>query len=143
MVEKILVKGQLTNEMLEAGRNLLARLKESNLEAVAAYWLYNIDAGEWRLTLAMPDVDMEGSLEVYSNIWQVLSGNGEKPIGLDLSNITVVSPNDRFVRALASITQDHDLSNTELAYSVIDKVYIEDMYLYFVGDSVKPLNGSS
>jgi hypothetical protein len=143
MVEKILVKGQLTSEMIEAGHHLLTLLKEANYDVAAAYWLYNSDAGEWRLTLAMADVDSKGSREVYSKIWTVLNRTNENYTGLDLSNITVVTPNDRLVRALAWISRDDNLSNVRFPDSVIDDVYVEGLYLYFVRDTVKPLRGSS
>jgi hypothetical protein len=136
MVEKILVKGQLTREMIEAGRDLLARLKESNHEVVAAYWLYNSDAGEWRLTLAMPEVDAHGPREVYSRIWSLLAGDGGRFIGLDLSNITVISPNDPFVTTLAAYTTRPAPHNgpTDARMSRIELggTYVEDIYLYFV-----------
>ena len=138
MVDKILVKGQLTSEMIEAGRHLLARLKESNHEVTAAYWLYNPDAGEWRLTLAMPEVDADGPREVYSRIWSVLSGNGGTFIGLDLSNITVVSPADRFVRTLLHYQKQsathNNLPNPRISRFELGDTYVEDMYLYFVND---------
>jgi hypothetical protein len=138
MVEKILVKGQLTSEMIEAGRHLLARLKESNHEVTTAYWLYNPDAGEWRLTLAMPEVDADGPREVYSRIWSVLTGNGGTFIGLDLSNITVVSPADRFVRTLVQYQKGsalhNNLPNPRMSRFELGDTYVEDMYLYFVND---------
>jgi hypothetical protein len=105
VVEKILVKGQLTTDMIEAGRRLLARLRESNHEVAAAYWLYNSDAGEWRLTLAMPEVDADGPREVYARIWNLLPGSGDSFIGLDLSNITVISPQDQLVRTLRGLSR--------------------------------------
>jgi hypothetical protein len=136
MVEKILVKGQLTNDMIEAGRRLLARLRKSNHEVAAAYWLYNSDAGEWRLTLAMPEVDADGPREVYSRIWSFLPGSGDSFIGLDLSNITVISPKDQLVRTLGgdlegAVTGDGPL-NARMSRIQPGGTYVEDMYLYFV-----------
>ena len=116
----------------------MARLEESDHEVTAACWLYNPDAGEWRLTLAMPEVDADGPREVYSQIWSLLSDNGSTLIGLDLSNITVVSPADRFVRTLVQYQKrsapHSNLPNPRMSRLELGDTYVEDMYLYFVND---------
>src|SRR5213080_3706035 len=102
MAEEILVKEYLTKEMIEAGKELLHRLETANFEVVAAFWLYYSEAQEWRLTLAWPLVDKEGPRKAYEKIGEVLDQAGNKISGLGLLNVTVVSPNNTLVRALAS-----------------------------------------
>ena|ERR1043165_10100874 len=139
MAEEILVKEYLTKEMIEAGEKLLRRLSASDFEVVAAFWLYYAEPEEWRLTLAWPLVDKEGPRKGYTKIREVLEQAGDKIPGLDLLNITVVSPNKEIVRALASAKDLSALQGKRFPRSGFGGVYVDDIYIYFVKDAAKPL----
>lgn len=145
MAEEVLVKEYLTKEMIEAGEKLLRRLGTSAFEIVAAFWLYYPESEEWRLTLASPSVDKEGPRKAYEKIADVLDHMEDKIPTLDVLNIAVVSPNKRLVRALSSVNAlaPIALSNKRLPRSNFNGTYVEDIYIYFIKDTVKPHSGES
>src|SRR5205823_8593374 len=103
MAKETLVREHFTDDMVTDGAELLRRLKNKHVEIIAAFWLYLPEAEEWRLTLVSPQVDSEGPKRLYSTIREALqeAADGEA-LRLDLLNITVLSPSDTIVRALAS-----------------------------------------
>src|SRR5207249_154040 len=104
-------------------------------------WLYSLEANEWRLVLVSPQVDTEGPRKIYGMIWDALYKRSDRVMGLDLLSISVFSPDDTLVRALASANDLVALSGKRLTRNRLNGVFIEDVYIYFVKDSVKPLPG--
>jgi hypothetical protein len=144
MADEILVKEQLTDKMIKAGKRLLHRLDSVSLEVVAAFWLYTSETNKWQLIIATPQVDIEGPRKLYGQIRQVLRDGPHKDSELDLLDITVFSPSEPLVRAIASIRNlTNDISGKRLTRSNLNGVYVEDIYIYFVKDSVNPLPGPS
>lgn len=141
MAEETLVREHLTDQMVKAGADLLLRLEAVGFEVAAAFWLYNSEAGEWRLTLAWPHFDAEGPRKGYERILDALNQPPGKIPGIDLLNITVVSPNDALVRAMAGANRITPLLGKRLSGNRLNGIYIMDAYIYFIGDSVMPLDG--
>ncbi len=129
MAEAVLVTEYLTTSMIDAGNQLLQKLEGSGLVMDAAFWLYHSEAAEWRLTLAVPDVDTEGPKRVYTRILEVLRAqNGGHP-GLSPVNVTVLSPNATLVRVLASATSLIALAGKRLSGNRLNGVYVDDIYI--------------
>ena len=145
MAEEILVKEPLTHEMIAAGEELMRVLEAANIELSALFWLYTVEAGQWRLTLATPLVDTLGPKKTYATVRNALSSASSAIQGLDLLSVTAVSPNERLVRALASVSglANSSLATKRLPRSYLNGIYVDDIYIYFVKDSVKPLPGKS
>lgn len=145
MAGEILVKEPLTREMIEAGEELLRRLKSISFDVVAAFWIYTSEVNEWRLALAWPEVDQKGPREAYLMIWQVLYGESEPIAELDLPTLTVLSPKETLVRTLAGANQHLTLLNLgrhRLSDFYLNDVHVEDLYLYFIDESIPLLRGS-
>lgn len=142
MAKETLVREHFTNEMISDGEELLRRLESRGVKLVAAFWLYLSEAEEWRLTLVSPQVDSQGPRSLYNTIREALqeTPNG-KASSLELLNITVLSPNDTIVRALASANDLVALSGKRLSESRFNGIYVQDVYIYFIDGSVKPLPG--
>jgi hypothetical protein len=139
MAEEILVKEQLTDKMIKAGKQLVKQLEATEIEVVAAFWLYTAETSEWQLILASPQVDTEGPRKVYSVIWDILHKGSKKVIDLDLIDIAVRGLHDRIVRALAGVNQLYDkpgLAGKRLKRSNFDGIYVEDIYIYFVKENI-------
>lgn len=143
MAEDVLVKEQLTDKMIKLGKQLIDRLASTDLKVVAAFWLYRPDSNDWRLTLASPQVDEYGLRKYLTIIWEVLHKGRDKISGLDLENVNLISSDERLVRALASTNQltgqPTGLAGKRLSRSTFNGEYLEDVYVYFVEDSVKSL----
>ena len=143
MAEASLVIEPLTDKMISAGTELLARLKALKVEVVAAFWHFTSDAGEWRLALATPSVDSEGPKELYGRIWSaVFEWETAPPSGLDFQRVVVLSPSDSLVRALANANKLIALHERLMFNTRLGGEYFEGVYIYFISRSVKPLPGS-
>jgi hypothetical protein len=149
MAKEILVGEQLTDGMLQAGRQLLADIKQP-LEVIAAFWLLIPEAGEWRLAVVSPRVDTDGSRELYSSLWDRLySGKDRaKVYGLELYNITALSPHDKLVAALVGANSSYrqsvgrDLAEQRLQDIYLNGTFVPDLYLYFIDDALRAPRGS-
>src|SRR5213079_3376918 len=102
MAEETLVKEVLTDRLIAAGADLTRQLVRSDWPVVGTLWLYEPEINEWRLLIVSPSVDSEGPLAAYRLVSAALQ-SGQSRLSLD--NISVVSPEDPRVRALASAYQ--------------------------------------
>ncbi len=141
MAEEVLVGQVLTTEMIKAGEELLKEVQKSDLDVTAAFWLYFAESGEWRLVLVSPRVDTDGPKKLYSRLSKLLYRDGLKVYGLDSLNITFVSPNDRLVRAIANTGRLADLSGKRLSGANFSGEFVDDIYIYFIGDPAEPSDG--
>src|SRR5271165_3994569 len=101
MAEEILVKEQLTPEMITVGRDMSLRLRDRGFELVSSFWFYHLESNSWRLVLASPVVDREGPRKAYEIIDQILQENWD--MGLWLRDISALSPSNRLVQAVRSL----------------------------------------
>jgi hypothetical protein len=129
MAEETLVKEVLTDAMISAGADLTRQLDRSHWPVVGALWLYEPEINEWRLLLASPVVGSEGPLAAYRRVNAAL----ETLLGsrLSLEDISVVSPEDPRVRALASAYQTgSEIEGRRVFRSAVNGHYIDDAYVY-------------
>jgi hypothetical protein len=142
MAEEILVKEQLTPEMITVGREMSLRLLEKGFKLICSLWLYHLDSNSWRLVLASPIVDSEGPRRAYEIIEQILQENWE--MGIWLRDISAVSPSDPLVQALRRSLGKIDLLRPYYAPSPrvdvgrrytrsrLGDIFIEDAYIFLV-----------
>lgn len=145
MAEGLLVMPPLTDSMIQAEKDLLARIKNTDIGIVAALWLYTSETGEWRCMLALPQLSTDGPKKSYEALWAVMySSRDRSPLHhLDFDRIAVVEPEDALVRALANAGKSLDISGRFLFNTRLDSTFIEGIYVYFVSPSVKPHEVSS
>jgi hypothetical protein len=79
----------LVTHDIQAGAALLTALDEAHVPVPLAFWYLDPEPQEWRLYLGTPLVDKDGPRAVYTQIQNVLRGQGVPPIELD--RISVVS----------------------------------------------------
>ena len=144
MAKEILVSQYLTDEMIGAGRALVEEVKKSKLQVVAAFWLYFEEAERWRLVLVSKRFNKEGPLTLYGELGKLIYDRDRQEVfGIRLENTTFMDANDRLVRALASANglteRGNGLEGKRLPHSTFNGEYVEDIYIYFVDDSIKPL----
>jgi hypothetical protein len=68
--------------------------------------------------------------------------DGQEVFGIRLENVTFIDANDELVRALAStnqLVQSGSIAEKRFPHSYHGGHYVDDIYVYFVDDSVKPL----
>jgi hypothetical protein len=141
MAEEILVKEQLTDRMIAVGKHLLAELENTDLRVLTAFWLYDAELNEWHLTLATPRLDNDGPRKLFFTILEVLQREEEALHGLQLTDVKLLSSNEPLVRAVAGANQSwNGLSGKRLRNTGMNGVHVDDIYIYFVKDSVEPPN---
>lgn len=120
---------ELVSDLIEAGKQLTSALDRAGLEVRSALWFYDTDAEEWRLILAMPMVDSRGVASTYDEIGKVL--RAALIPGLFLRQIAAVRPTDELVTALRkAITTGPTIASIRLTNSAVDRIPIEDAYIY-------------
>lgn len=63
MAEDVLVKEQLTSDMIAAGGELTKRLQaDKDFGLLCSLWLYNSESSRWKLAVASPIVESSGPL---------------------------------------------------------------------------------
>ncbi len=131
MAEETLVKEPLTPEMIEAGKELTKQLDTSDLKVVSSFWLFVAEANEWRLVVASPQLDREGPKKTYAKIQDVLGQKLNQVSGLNLKNITLLSPGDPLIKSLrTAIRTGTEVSGIRFSRNRINNTFIEDAYIY-------------
>ena len=144
MAEEVVVKEQLSPDMLAAGPELTRRLRDRpDFDLVCSLWLYTSESNGWNLVVATPLAESPGPLYVYRLIQGVI--RGEWPAELDLATISVLRSNHPFATALRSlghfeiqeippgsrptptVTMPKKVTSTR-----IQDVFIEDARVYFI-----------
>jgi hypothetical protein len=128
MAEEILVKENLSPEMISDGRALLAQLDAAGWPATSAFWLFNAERNRWELVLSSPDVQMRGSRPGYETVRQILI-RGEVS-GLSLGDITILPPRKEIVKLISRAVSVNGGGGVRYSRNAIDGHYIEDAFIY-------------
>jgi len=129
MVEEILVKGTLTDEMIKAGDELLDRLDSIDLEVTTSFWWYIPESNTWRLLIASPKVKTIGPKKIYRKIENVLSKMPAKRLAL--RDIGVVQNDDPLIFSLRrGIKVSTGMSGVSVTATGIDDRFIDDAFIY-------------
>ena len=128
MAEETLVKEALTDQMITAGAELTERLDRAQWPVVASLWLFDSENNHWRLVLASPAVNQDGPRESYRHVSNALR---EMNTGVQLENVSVVSPEDPVVQVFRSAYRTgRDIEGRRVFRSAINGHFVDDAYLY-------------
>ncbi len=131
MADEIVVKESLTNEMIEAGAELIRRLDAAGFELNAGFWLFMEEPNAWRLILASPIVTKDGPNKAYQKIQSVMSKKREDRKAISLANISAVEHDKPIVTLLrVAIKTGNGISGVRFSRNSINGQYIEDSYIY-------------
>jgi hypothetical protein len=125
-----MVTAALVDSDIEIGQSAVEALAKEGVPAPAALWLYESEAGEWRLLIATPIVDKDGPLEAYKRIQRALVSN-DLADRLPLSRVAVVSPKLPLVTLLRkALKTGPGIHRIRFTNSTIKNVLIEDALIY-------------
>ena len=131
MADEMVVKESLTNEMIEAGAELIRRLDAAGFELNAGLWLYMEEPNAWRLILASPIVTRDGPSKAYQRIQSVMSKKREDRKVLSLAHISAVEPDKPIVALLRkAVKTGNGISGVRFSRNAVNGQYIEDSYIY-------------
>ena len=131
VIEKIIAKEPLTQEMIDAGANVLRHLNKANFDVQAALWIYRLESNSWHLVFALPEVEKDGPLKSYTKIRRVLSQIPDNQPRLTLSDIKVSETNHGLITALR---KRNSLANKEFPRHVYhvggNDHHVDEGYIY-------------
>jgi hypothetical protein len=133
MAENIVVKDQLTNEMIEAGADLTRKLDELGVPIDAALWFFSPEINEWRLLFASPELDVKGPREVYRKVHAAIEDLGEQSSTIPLSLISLLGPTADLLQLLrAAVHTGPGIHRIRFTRNMINGRFIEDAFVYRV-----------
>ena len=131
MAENTVVKEQLTEDMIEAGARLTAKLDEVGLSVAAAMWLFMTESNEWRLIFASPELPTAGPHAVYRKIEEARQALGDEAAAAPMSAIGLLDPNDDLVQVFrAALKTSSGAARIRFSKNAINGHFIEDALIY-------------
>lgn len=146
MAEEVVVREQLTSEMIQAGHELTARLRQDrDFGLICSLWLYTSESNRWKLVVATPIVDSSGPIHAYQLIQGIVSDGWQEQWDVHLYDISVLRSNHSLVTALRSVgpfeiqqlpasprPSPAVRSAKRITFTRIQDVFIEDALIYFI-----------
>lgn len=127
----VVLKEQLTPEMIEAGARLIEKLDESGVSVPLAMWFFDAEINEWRLLFSSPELSPTGSLPVYEKIQEIRKALGARREDVPFSMIMVLPPYREPIRWFKDGPRiGPDLSWVRMKKEVVDGHYIDDALIY-------------
>jgi hypothetical protein len=131
MAKEILVKRVLTQEMIDAGEELIGLLDREGLEVRTSFWGYLLDLDTWRLVIASPKVKTEGPRKVYKEIQAILSKMPGDKKRISIKDIRVVGTDDPLISSLNKFLKTGTkISRVSVTASAVGENYIDDALIY-------------
>jgi hypothetical protein len=145
VAEEILVKEQLTADMIVAGLDLTKRLRsDKDFGLLCSLWLYTSDFNRWNMAVGTPLVESSGPIYAYQLIKGIVGDNwpsSESP----LYTIAILRSNHSLVRALRSLghfeiqellpgprPSPTPRVGKKITLSRVQDVFIEDALIYYI-----------
>jgi hypothetical protein len=124
------VKEQLTEEMIDAGAELVEKLDEIQLPISAAFWFFIPDSNEWRLLIASGELPTSGPRSVYERI-DTARASMRDPAASQLPNVGLLAPDHPLVQLLrTSLRTGTHISRIRFSKNVINGQFIDDALIY-------------
>lgn len=131
MAENIVVKEQLTAEMIDVGAALTQKLDELGVPITVALWLFDPESNEWHFVISSPDVSTKGPFEIYDKIHLATQQLGEKAAAVLFLSVRVLHERTVLVQAIRkAIHTGPTVSRVRLKRDVANGHYIEDALIY-------------
>ena len=129
-----MVKTSLVEKDLEIGAKLVRLLDDAGIEVGAALWLYSEETRRWKLVIHTPLYESKGPLEAINAVLTVMEKNQIPRELLSSTDVSITGRRNDVIRALH--TQYHtgprDIDSIRLAGDIIDRVLIDEAYVYRV-----------
>jgi len=136
MAEETLVREALSKEMIESGWELARALRQRQVEIAACFWLYSSDKNDWKLTLALPQVETDGPLKAYEAVQSVIRPLGPQQTEperfrrlLRLTDVSVLEPSHQLVRSIQTVPLLNE-DGMQFKESRLGDSFVEGVYIY-------------
>lgn len=130
MAETVLVRPDLTADMIAGGRTLLGYLDQLDIPVEAAFWLLDEDVPAWHLVLASPQMRTQGSIAMYRKVDKAL-GKLQLRETIWIGMVSVVDPHAKIVQLLVdALGMTTSVDGARLDNATIGGVRISGCLLY-------------
>ena len=121
----------LVSQEIEEGQRLIDELKAAGVSGDSALWIYSSERETWRLMLTSTLYDRKGPLKAYDQILSVFR-QVTPELKIDWTAIVAVSPKHELIQGLRQLQKQYNLnfSGRRLTNNRVDRVWIEDAYIY-------------
>ncbi len=118
----------LVDRDIEEGRQLLRALDDADIPIAAAYWLYRIEKGRWRLVFA-PTLDYEAAGgELVGIVHDLLRAGVAGDMTLD--DVNIVSPLDPIATGLNQLRGSRRPDEFRPTGAIVNGLSLDDAYIY-------------
>ena len=131
MAENTVLKEALTDDMIEAGAQLIRKLDDMGVEVTTALWLLDTEINEWRLLLASPVVAREGPTTMYRKVGRAREQLDERASETLFLAVSVAPENEELIERLrATVDTGPGIEQIRFSRNVADGHFIEDALIY-------------
>lgn len=118
----------LVAEEVGLGRSLLDALHRNGLAVGLAAWVLDDEATEWRLMVAMPDIERSGTADAYRRLIDIAQSLESK---FPVARLWLVESRDAGVETLSRFLRSESLEGTQRAGGVqIAARLVREAYIY-------------
>ena len=132
MVEELVVREVLTEQMIDAGKKLVERLDQSESDVHSALWFLDPDDNTWKMIVSSPLVETDGPKSFFKRILDAnkIAKQSSDPI-ISLNDIRVSSTSDPLIDLLLrAISTEKGIHSIRFTKNTINGTFIEDSYIY-------------
>lgn len=97
-----MARDDLSEELIEAGQNLLSATDDMGMSAQGAMWVYSYALQDWRYYLVTSLVDNPGRRKTYQLLIRAFE-SGKFPDGLTVEDVHLGSPSEDFFQLVSSV----------------------------------------
>jgi hypothetical protein len=131
MAQELLVGEQLTPDMIQSGKALVAALDKIELKVKGAFWLLLSEQHIWRLIIASPEVGVLGPKAVYRKIDSILVKLPDEDVLIGIKDISVVEEKYPIYLGIRSaISTGPGISGIRFSRNIVNGQLIDDAYIY-------------
>ena len=126
MGERIVVKEQLTEEMIEAGAALIEKMDTAGVRINLALWWFDLEVAEWQLVFSTPEAD------IYEYIHQAEKEIGDKAKAIPSMSYYCWLPGSEMAQAFrASVQTGPGIHRTRFRKEYVGPGYfVQDSLIY-------------
>jgi len=126
-----MVKPDLTQQMIQAGRQLVELLDRQNFRAPGCFWFYFPESDRWRFVVASPEVRLHGPHAAYRKVEGIARKVPGSTEVFAAGDLTVIKDDDPLVVLLRkAISTGPSVGGLRFTNNSINGTFIDDAYIY-------------